>query len=132
MKKLTIWLALCMLLLLGGCGEKQPSAFEIHKHDVVGTWQMVSRTDQNGTVTDTLGEKVFFTYTVDGKGEKTIDGKTEYTLTFSYDGKQLYTTAQYIQTEETHLRNDLCTVTGDSMTIFSYDENTTVTLKKVS
>lgn len=126
--------ALCLSLLLLfsfiGCGEKN-DAFEQNKARMVGTWQMTAYLDENGTAHDFTDRQVLFTYNADGTGSKTVAGETEYTLTYSYDGEHLYTTAAYPDTGKVQLRNDLCTADGDTLTVFSYDENATITLCRV-
>ena len=91
----------------------------------------VEVTDERAKTYDFTDEDVIFTYNADGTGKKTVAGKVEYTLTYSYDGEHLYTTAAYPDTGKVQLRNDLCTATADTLTVFSYDENATVTLVRV-
>ena len=110
-------LCLALLLMLVGCGEKD-DAFAQNKARMVGTWRMTAYADGDGNTYD-------FT---DGTGEKPVAGAVEYTFTYSYDGKHLYTTAAYPDTGRVQMRNDLCTATDDTLTVFSYDENATITL----
>ena len=125
--------ALCLTLffaLLVGCGEKN-DAFAQNKARMVGTWQMTDYVDEAGKTYDFTDRQVIFTYNADGTGNKTVAGAVEYTLTFSYDGEHLYTTAAYPDTGKVQLRNDLCTATEETLTVYSYDEKATITLCRV-
>ena len=128
-RRLAAAAALCLVLLmmLVGCGEKE-DAFAQNKARMVGTWRMTAYTDGDGNTYDFTDRAVLFTYNADGTGEKTVAGAVEYTLTYSYDGEHLYTTAAYPDTGRVQMRNDLCTATADTLTVFSYDENATITL----
>lgn len=130
-RRLFAALAALFLLLLVGCGDKSDDAFAQNRDRLVGTWRMTAYADESGKTYDFTDEDVIFTYNADGTGKKTVAGKVEYTLTYSYDGEQLYTTAAYPDTGKVQLRNDLCTATADTLTVFSYDENATVTLVRV-
>lgn len=131
MKRLRLLLpVICLLLFAAGC-SKEPTAFDIHTPDMVGEWQMTTYTEKNGTVHDFREQDVRFLYSTDGTGKKTVAGKLEYTLTYSYDGEHLYTTAAYPSTGQAQLMNDLCTIKGDTMTVHSYDEDATIVLQRL-
>lgn len=130
-RRLLAALAALFLLLLVGCGDKSDDAFAQNRDRLVGTWRMTAYADESGKTYDFTDEDVIFTYNADGTGKKTVAGEEEYTLTYSYDGKHLYTTAAYPDTGKVQLRNDLCTATADTLPVFSYDENATVTLVRV-
>lgn len=130
-RRLLAALAALFLLLLVGCGDKSDDAFAQNRVRLVGTWRMTAYVDESGKTYDFTDEDVIFTYNADGTGKKTVAGEVEYTPTYSYDGEHLYTTAAYPDTGKVQLRNDLCTATADTLTVFSYDENATVTLVRV-
>ena len=118
-------------LLFAGC-EKQPDAFDQSRSRMVGSWQMDTYTAADGATRTFWEDAVVFVYNADGTGKKTVGGTLEYTLTYSYDGKELYTTAAYPSTGKVQLRHDLCTATADTLTIYSYDEKATIVLRRIT
>lgn len=125
---------LCLILLFAaGCrrGEDTSDPFAVNRAQLVGVWQMDTYTQDDGTHYEFWDENVVFTYKPDGTGVKTVAGKTEYTLTYSFDGKNLYTTAAYPSTGQAQLMHDLCTPESDTITVYSYDEKATIVLKRL-
>lgn len=100
---------------------------------LIGTWRLVDYVPDNNKdiewAKDNIvwaDEEILFTYNADGTGVKTVKGETEYTFTYSFDGKYLYTTATY-PNGKTNLMKDITTVEGDKVSTYSYDEKATVT-----
>lgn len=125
---------LLCVLLLGGCAKMPETDFSQNSPLLIGTWRMTAYTPDEGVevewAKDTIvwtEEDILFTYNADGTGVKTVKGATEYAFTYSFDGKYLYTTATY-ENGRTNLMKDIVTVSGDTVSIYSYDEKATVIL----
>ncbi len=134
-----IAIACSLLMLFAGCGE-QPSGdketekttlFDYNSGRLVGVWQMDTYAVDQGETYQFWDQKVLFVYNEDGSGQKSVGDTVEYTMTYTYNGTNLYTTAYYPDLGETHLRNDLCTAETDTLIIYSYDERATITLRRV-
>ena len=121
-------LTAALLFLFVGC-EKEPNAFEINSGRMVGKWQVTAYT-LKGVEQDLAGCQVQFTYLADGTGKKTVDGEPECDLTYTYDGEHLYTTAAY-PNGAVLVKNDLCSATADTLTVYSYDEDSTMVLTRI-
>lgn len=121
---------ICIVLLLCGCDQK-PQEFVENSPLLIGTWQMTAYVQDEGDSYDFTDNNVIFTYNADGTGNKTVDGVEEYIFTYTYDGENLYTTAAYPD-GKIGVMHDLTTVNGDTVTTYSYDEQATITLKKVA
>ena len=139
MKLLKIILcALLCVLLLAGCAKMPETDFSENSPLLIGTWQLVDYVPDDEKdiewAKDNIvwaDEEILFTYNADGTGVKTVKGVQEYTFTYSYDGKYLYTTASY-PSGQTGLMKDITTVSGDTVTTYSYDEKATVTFTRVA
>lgn len=134
-------IACSLLIPLAGCGNTTPTdssetekttLFDYNSGRLVGTWQMDTYAIDQGETYQFWEKRVIFQYNEDGTGQKTVGDTVEYTFTYTYNGKNLYTTAFYPDTNETHLRNDLCTADVDTLVIYSYDERSTITLRKIA
>ena len=131
MKRVLKWLLLPLCILaLCGCAEEKPKEYVENSPKLVGVWQMTTRVTDEGQTFDYTDNQVIFTYYDNQSGNKTIDGAEEYVFTYAYDGKTMYTTAAYPD-NRVSVMHDLVTVNGDTLTIYSYDERATVTLKKI-
>ena len=105
---------------------------------LIGSWQLTSYTLDEGIEVEWAkedivwaDEDIVFTYNDDGTGIKTVKGEVAYTFTYSYDGKYLYTTATYPD-GQTGLMKDIATVSGDTVTTYSYDEKATITFQRIA
>ena len=130
--KISVCAVLCVLLLVG-CAKMPETDFSENSPLLIGTWRLVDYVPDNNKdiewAKDNIvwaDEEILFTYNADGTGVKTVKGETEYTFTYSFDGKYLYTTATY-PNGKTNLMKDITTVDGDKVSTYSYDEKATVT-----
>ncbi len=132
MKRILVVLTVIALLFVcGGCFEQKPNDFTENSPLLVGTWLMTTFDTDAGEKYDFTKEDVLFVYTAEGTGQKLVKGEVEFSFTYSFDGKYLYTTAAYPD-GRTNLMKDTATVEGDVSTIYSYDEKATIVFKKVS
>ena len=118
-----------LLLLLVGC-EKEPTAFDLNRGRMVGRWQVTAYT-LKGKKQEIGESRVQFTYLADGTGTKTVDGELECDFTYTYDGEHLYTSAAY-PNGAVLVKNDICTATADTLTVYSYDEDSTMVLTRLA
>ncbi len=133
--KVTFCALLCVLLL-AGCAKMPETDFSENSPLLIGTWRLVDYVPDNGKDIEWAKENIvwadediLFTYNADGTGVKTVKGVVEYTFTYSFDGKYLYTTATY-PSGKTNLMKDITTVDGDKVTTYSYDEKATITFQR--
>ena len=118
---------LCAVSLLCGCTD---STYGEQNAALVGVWQMTTRVTDEGETFDYTDNAVLFTYYDNNSGNKTIDGVEEYVFTYTYDGETLYTTAAYPD-NRVNVMHDLVTIEGDTLTVYSFDEQAVITLKKI-
>lgn len=130
MKKL-VSLLLCLLLLCG-CSklDEKPQKVVEHSKKLVGIWQMTTWQPDGEQPQDLTDQEIVFTYFDDFSGNQTIGGEEAYVCTYNYDGDILTTTMSY--TDETFaIKRDRIAFEGETMTLYSYDDQATYTLVRI-